>query len=245
MPVRLSNLPNDASFAPPAIHALAARKIIQDFEDGHYNDILKASHPEADLRRVVRAHIVRLGTTYCIGSSQTSFVAVDEQSFKGKGREGRFLDIEAEVPSDEPPVPQPAPRRGGRTKQTARRSTGGKAPRRQMAVVEADATGGDIDVLEALARLQSFDGSFLMKVLNVVKDGLTDDHAKAAFPGGTAECVVATALVLAFISTKLEGDGSEDTAAWQGIYQKAHDFLESELGAEVADEVIQKAATLL
>ncbi|KAF9023270.1 hypothetical protein BDZ89DRAFT_1070015 [Hymenopellis radicata] len=263
VPVTLSNLPNDASGAPPAIHALAARKIIQDFEDGRYSDVLKASHPEADLRRVVKAHIVRLGKTHCIGSSQTSFVAVDEESYnRKKGRASKFLDVEGEVSSDEDvvtpedpvqmpiplPVPQSVPRRGRRTKQTARQSTGGKAPRKQLAV-RADATETttkvDMDVLEALARSQSFDGSFSMKVLNIVKDGLMDDLAKAAFPDGTSECVVATALVLAYISAKLAGDGSEEKVAWEGIYQKAHDFLVSDLGAEAVDEVVKKATELL
>ncbi|KAJ7143665.1 von Willebrand factor type A domain-containing protein [Mycena filopes] len=62
----------------PALHALAARKIIQDLEDGQHDKAL-ADPADADvLARTVRATIVRLGTTYSISSTHTSFVAVDE-----------------------------------------------------------------------------------------------------------------------------------------------------------------------
>ncbi|KAJ7362289.1 von Willebrand factor type A domain-containing protein [Mycena albidolilacea] len=75
IPVTLSRLPN-APGAPPALHALAARKIIQDLEDGHHE--IPDSGDADLLERTVRAHIVRLGTTYQITSTHTSFVAVDE-----------------------------------------------------------------------------------------------------------------------------------------------------------------------
>ncbi|KAJ7260936.1 hypothetical protein B0H12DRAFT_364635 [Mycena haematopus] len=77
VPVTLSRLPN-APDSPPAIHALAARKIIQDIEDGQHA-IHTAIPNDADLlARTVKAYIVRLAKTYSISSSQTSFVAVDE-----------------------------------------------------------------------------------------------------------------------------------------------------------------------
>ncbi len=74
----LSNLPNELAGSPPAVHALAARKIIQDFEDGRYDEQVKRDDPAVDVRRLVKAHIVRLGKTYAISSTHTSFVAVDE-----------------------------------------------------------------------------------------------------------------------------------------------------------------------
>ncbi|KAJ6468132.1 von Willebrand factor type A domain-containing protein [Mycena vitilis] len=71
IPVTVSRLPRT-----PALHALAARKLIQDLEDGQHAAI---PTDDADLlARTVRAHIVRLGTTYQISSTHTSFVAVDE-----------------------------------------------------------------------------------------------------------------------------------------------------------------------
>ncbi|KAJ6571420.1 hypothetical protein B0H19DRAFT_660804 [Mycena capillaripes] len=69
IPVTLSRLPSTS-----ALHALAARKIVQDLEDGQH--AIRAV--DADLlARMVRAHIIRLGT-YQIASTHTSFVAVDE-----------------------------------------------------------------------------------------------------------------------------------------------------------------------
>ncbi|KAJ6482915.1 von Willebrand factor type A domain-containing protein, partial [Mycena vitilis] len=77
VPITLSNLANAAE-SPPAIHALAARKIIQDLEDGQHG-ITTSVPDDADLlARTVKASIVRLATMYSISSSQTSFVAVDE-----------------------------------------------------------------------------------------------------------------------------------------------------------------------
>ncbi|KAJ7717573.1 von Willebrand factor type A domain-containing protein, partial [Mycena metata] len=77
--VALSHLQN-APGAPPAIHALAARKIIQDFEDGRHALVKTLANPDDTdlLKRTVKASIVRLGKTYSIASTHTSFVAVDE-----------------------------------------------------------------------------------------------------------------------------------------------------------------------
>ncbi|KAJ7058065.1 hypothetical protein C8F01DRAFT_926916, partial [Mycena amicta] len=77
LPVTLSNLPNSPE-AAPAIHALAAKKIVQDLEDGEYG-VVKVAVKEDDVaRRAINPWIVRLGTTYSISTSQTSFVVVDE-----------------------------------------------------------------------------------------------------------------------------------------------------------------------
>ncbi|KAF7345097.1 hypothetical protein MVEN_01673400 [Mycena venus] len=79
VPVTLSNLPNTPD-SPPAIHALAARKIIQDLEDGRH--ALTISNPDDTdlLARTVKASIERLAKTHSVSSSQTSFVAVHESS---------------------------------------------------------------------------------------------------------------------------------------------------------------------
>ncbi|KAJ7016501.1 von Willebrand factor type A domain-containing protein [Mycena alexandri] len=70
VPVTVSRLPST-----PALHALAARKIIQDLEDGQHAVALTATLKDPG---DMRASIVRLGTTYSITSTYTSFVAVDE-----------------------------------------------------------------------------------------------------------------------------------------------------------------------
>ncbi|KAJ6476258.1 von Willebrand factor type A domain-containing protein [Mycena sanguinolenta] len=76
VPVTLSNLPN-APDSPPAIHALAARKIIQDIEDGQHAMNTTVTDDADLLAWTVKASIVRLAKMYSISSSQTSFVAVD------------------------------------------------------------------------------------------------------------------------------------------------------------------------
>ncbi|KAF7373273.1 hypothetical protein MSAN_00536300 [Mycena sanguinolenta] len=79
IPVTLTHLQNAPS-APPAMHALAARKIIQDLEDGKHGLVATLANPDdADLlKRTVKASIIRLGKTYSVASTHTSFVAVDE-----------------------------------------------------------------------------------------------------------------------------------------------------------------------
>ncbi|KAJ6542705.1 von Willebrand factor type A domain-containing protein [Mycena capillaripes] len=77
VPITLSNLPNSPD-SPPAIHALAARKIIQDLEDGRHDIAASIFYDPDLLARTVKASIVRLAKTYSISSSQTSFLVVDE-----------------------------------------------------------------------------------------------------------------------------------------------------------------------
>ncbi|KAJ7657890.1 von Willebrand factor type A domain-containing protein, partial [Mycena polygramma] len=79
VPVILSHLQNIPD-APPAVHTLAARKIIQDLDDGKHGLAKTLPNPDDKdlLERTVKASIIRLGKTYSIASSHTSFVAVDE-----------------------------------------------------------------------------------------------------------------------------------------------------------------------
>ncbi|GAA5929867.1 hypothetical protein JCM10213_002807 [Rhodosporidiobolus nylandii] len=109
IPVVSSRLRPSASspFVPPPIHTLAARKLIQELEDGSRD--LSASIPDGDLRaRTVKAQVVRLGKTYSLASSHTSFVAVDESEVDKPRRR-----IPAAPPA---PTPQPVFRSGGGTR---------------------------------------------------------------------------------------------------------------------------------
>ncbi|BGP31178.1 hypothetical protein JCM10296v2_002942 [Rhodotorula toruloides] len=81
--VRSQIVSSSDSHLPPPIHTIAARKLIQDLEDGKHDLGVK---DDLDLtKRTVEAAVVRLGKTYWLASSQTSFVAVDE-SEKDKPR---------------------------------------------------------------------------------------------------------------------------------------------------------------
>lgn len=72
IPITRSQLPKSV-----AIHTLAARKLIQDLEDGALG--------REDASDITKAKIVRLGTTYSLASTYTSLVAVDEsESSTGK-----------------------------------------------------------------------------------------------------------------------------------------------------------------
>ncbi|KAJ7160710.1 von Willebrand factor type A domain-containing protein [Mycena filopes] len=81
VPVVLSRL-QTASGAPSAMHTLAARKLIQDLEDGQHALGKTLANPDDTdlLARTVKASIVRLGTTYSLASAHTSFVAVDRST---------------------------------------------------------------------------------------------------------------------------------------------------------------------
>jgi hypothetical protein len=281
IPVTLSHLHNVPE-APPAVHALAARKMIQDLEDGQH-DLAKTRAIPDDmdlLARTVKASIVRLGKTYSISSSHTSFVAVDESQL---AEESEALFMERPIPL--PPV-QTMWSRGGRTKQTARLSTGGKAPRKQLATMAArkvaapqpvfldleveveedededeedqdnfidkededdDAQTGppakkrqrlETDPLEALARLQAFNGCFSLEVLTIVKLSADVSVVRALIPTGASDEVVATLLGMAFLSTKLGEDVERDS--WEGMYEKAKEYVQEALsGMGVDVEVLE------
>ncbi|KAJ7279005.1 vault protein inter-alpha-trypsin domain-containing protein [Mycena rebaudengoi] len=281
IPVTLSHLHNVPE-APPAVHALAARKMIQDLEDGQHDLAKTLAIPDDTdlLARTVKASIVRLGKTYSISSSHTSFVAVDESQL---AEESEALFMERPIPL--PPV-QTMWSRGGRTKQTARLSTGGKAPRKQLATMAArkvaapqpvfldleveveedededeedqdnfidkededdDAQTGppakkrqrlETDPLEALARLQAFNGCFSLEVLTIVKLSADVSVVRALIPTGASDEVVATLLGMAFLSTKLGEDVERDS--WEGMYEKAKEYVQEALsGMGVDVEVLE------
>ncbi|KAJ7819514.1 hypothetical protein B0H13DRAFT_389769 [Mycena leptocephala] len=119
VPVTLSNLPN-APDSPPAIHALAVRKIIQDHEDGQHAITTSVPDDALLLARTVKASIVRLAKTYSISSSQTSFVAVDESGTQ-------------HWQYDSPPTASPQVVRKRRNFKSLESSSGSGPGRRRMA----------------------------------------------------------------------------------------------------------------
>ncbi|KAJ7873046.1 hypothetical protein B0H14DRAFT_2569892 [Mycena olivaceomarginata] len=194
IPVTLSCLQNDLE-APTAIHALAARKIIQDLEDGQHTLCTMLSNPDdTDLARTVKASIVRLGKTYSISSKHTSFVAVDETT--------PLLSIRSCGSSSSIPRKLCAPdlqaaRHTLRLLHLWLRALRRRRRRRRGLAPHPIAK----DQSEALARLQSFDGCFSVEVFTFV--GLKETDGRALFPTGAADVVVATVLAMVFLSTKL------------------------------------------
>ncbi|KAJ7041167.1 von Willebrand factor type A domain-containing protein [Mycena alexandri] len=330
--VALSHLQN-APGAPPAIHALAARKIIQDLEDGRHALVKTLANPDDTdlLKRTVKASIVRLGKTYSIASMHTSFVAVDETKpdlppapqVRASSAAYPTPQSAFNIPgggavafgSAAPPRPYmaasdrraqsnissistygsaaPAPSADGYRafvgalsygQPQQRKSQGfnvmgsfGSAPPpppgaasfsadgfapfnppQQQAAPASSRSGftphafgvpaaSNADPLEALARLQSFDGCFSLEVLSVIqlKSGIED--VRKAFPAGATDGVVATVLAMAFLSTKLGAGVERDS--WEGIYEKAQQYVEmvlQNMGVSETVEVLEaKVAALL
>ncbi|KAJ6565130.1 hypothetical protein B0H10DRAFT_1095973 [Mycena sp. CBHHK59/15] len=126
-------------------------------------------------------------------------------------------------------------------KKERKMATGNKPHRPQM-------TATDIaDPLEALARLQSFDGCFSLDVLNVIKLNTALEHVRGAFPAGATDAVVATVIGLAFLSTKL--GATVDRDSWEGMYEKAQQYVEAALrdlgSTETVDVLETKIAKML
>ncbi|KAK7055093.1 von Willebrand factor type A domain-containing protein [Favolaschia claudopus] len=295
--VTLSHLQNEAR-APTAIHALAARKIIQDLEDGKHDLRATLSDPDDKglLTRTVKASIVRLGVTYSISSKHTSFVAVDETTevtpFASERVEPHRPPLGLPPPPPRAAIPAPAPPPPSRRAApavnlssynygaisslvtTADRSALAQPRLSSMSSyladesdeemgddfvcdsVESESEESDMemgfggggystssarkggksksvaltDPVEALARLQSFDGRFTAQgVFDFIKlkDGVDLQAVRDLFPAGASDDVVATVLAMAFLATKL--DASVERDSWEGMYEKAKEYLEEAL----------------
>ncbi|GAA6005506.1 VIT and vWA domain-containing protein [Rhodotorula paludigena] len=86
----------------PFVHAIAARKLIQDLEDGEHDFASSLDKKDDDLvSRTVKAAVVRLGKTYSLASSHTSFVAVDEAEVDAARKQRKRIAL--------PPPPMRAP----------------------------------------------------------------------------------------------------------------------------------------
>ncbi|KAK4626246.1 von Willebrand factor A domain-containing protein 5A [Fulvia fulva] len=135
-PIEL-NIPIQGRQSGVSIHTLAARKVIQDLEQGRgwLNNASSGGKPlkvayESRFDEMVEREAVRLGERFQIAGKWTSFVAVQENS-------------EEQAPSLERPAAPPVELRRMRMmaapsstsqsfKKTARMTTGGTAPRRSM-----------------------------------------------------------------------------------------------------------------
>ncbi|KAJ7682878.1 von Willebrand factor type A domain-containing protein [Mycena rosella] len=372
IPVTFSHLQN-APGAPPAFHALAARKIIQDLEDGHHALAPTLANPDDTdlLARTVKASIIRLGKTYSISSSHTSFVAVDESKPEtpavpavyvvavpspppnilyampmvaarvspSGGMRGGAAKKRFRMAASAPVAPSPSGFRGRGSSSSSLSSSGFPAQQQQQQYTQSMQNGapsnnlmprdrdrapsarpprkailrssfgstapptasssydslatvesfsyeaydlGEIDPpasvtaplpqsmfarakssfgsaagspqqasasdpLEALARLQSFDGCFSLEVLNVIKLNTNLQNVRNALPAGATDAVVATVLAMAFLATKL--GASVDRDSWEGLYEKAEQYVEAALrsmGAVETTNILQvTVATML
>ncbi|KAF9030093.1 VIT-domain-containing protein [Hymenopellis radicata] len=261
IPVTLSQLPI-LEDAPPALHALAARKIVQDFEDGRHDAMIRNGNEARFtkdlflLKRTIKAHIVRLGKTYSIVSSHTSFVAVDEF---GKKRGSQIVARDVVVYGGSPPQQQLVPTKsaegamtfdydefdfdeGSQEEYSARGQISVKKVVKVERRVPAAGAKESQDPLERLARLQAFDGAFSLKALQVVK--VDEKKAKAALPTGLQDEVVATIFAMAFIRKTMNSiKDADEKAPWEGIFDKAKMYIEA--SGHPVDNLIAKALKAL
>ncbi|KAF7331209.1 hypothetical protein MSAN_02439600 [Mycena sanguinolenta] len=106
-----------------------------------------------------------------------------------------------------------------------------------------------MDPLEALARLQSFDGCFSLDVLSVIalKSNVDIEAVRAVFPAGASDGVTASVLAMAFLANKLGAGVDRDS--WEGIYEKAQRYVEIALqkvgSTETAEELEAKVLPFL
>ncbi|KAJ7682857.1 von Willebrand factor type A domain-containing protein [Mycena rosella] len=308
LPIRITfSYLQDAPGAPPAIHALAARKIIQDLEDGQHALAATLANPDDKdlLARTVKASIVRFGKTYSLSSSHTSFVAIDESKQEASAVPDTYF-VGASAPPAHPRKPPPDnllssdaqttskiihPTKGlPRDFATPTRSlpsSASAAPRGRQAqddsgvrdrsfvngpitTIRASVSGRSTDSkprppprsadnppptpsaadpLEALARLQSFDGCFSLEVLSVIKLNTDLHNVRKALPAGAPDDVIATLLAMAFLANKL--GPSVDRDSWEGLHKKARKYVETALrdmgAAQSADALPlqEKVATML
>ncbi|KAF7345092.1 hypothetical protein MVEN_01672800 [Mycena venus] len=88
-------------------------------------------------------------------------------------------------------------------------------------------TESPMDPLEALARLQSFDGCFALRVLSTVQLNVEPEHSRAVL--GVSEEVFATIIAMAFLCTKLGPEVERES--WEAMYDKARAYVEDALQA--------------
>ncbi|KAJ7041187.1 hypothetical protein C8F04DRAFT_1080479, partial [Mycena alexandri] len=145
--------------SPPAIHALAARTMIQDLEVGQHSITTKDPNDPDLLARTVKASIARLGKAFSISSSETSFVAVDEPApdkttptHSGRLRQPDVIQIPTR---GTPVVVARSSGRGGATSGgflgQPRVSGGGKAARKQLASTAARKPGSAVVKRKSIA----------------------------------------------------------------------------------------------
>ena len=135
------------------------------------------------------------------------------------------------------------PAKKSRTRQTARLSTGGQAPRKQLASKAARKFAPSIwsltQVMHELISLQTFSGAWkltqeLLEMLGI------EDAEGIAIASCTSDEAKATALAIAFLETKVK----EKKDVWEMVVAKGRTWLgkDVKLGEEDLNQAIEEAA---
>lgn len=253
VPIKLNQLV-DSPEIPPPIHTLAAKKIIQEFQDGR-RDVNK---DDQDLyERTVEAEVTRLGKTYSIASKYTSFVAVDESEIEKPRKEVRKFKVEAPMRanyttsgpilmSSAAPVARSKAKSGvNRAYSTATPPNSSYSPARSTAAappssVPAPTSASDPPALVDLARCQNFDGSFSTKLatlagikidLNSIVESLSPESQTLS----DLAVLLATYIGILYLDNKIK----DPKEAREGMHQKALQYWISKTGKYREDMEIQ------
>jgi hypothetical protein len=107
------------------------------------------------------------------------------------------------------------------------------------------------DKVTALARLQSFDGAFALdsRLVRLLFGTASEDKLKSSIPAsvkgtGKADSIWATVVACKFLEVKL----TSEKEVWEGMWEKAKTFVETELtnsGLNVPFEELAKEAAKL
>lgn len=238
VPIKLNQLV-DSPEIPPPIHTLAAKKIIQEFQDGRRN----LNKDNRDIyERTLEAEVTRLGKTYSIASKYTSFVAVDESEI-GKPRKAttkfKSASIRSKILSSGPMLmsagaPVAKSRSSGAFGQTYSISSysspvamSAPAP----AIASSPTSASNSPALVDLARHQNFDGSFEIKLaslagikidLNSIVESLSPEVQ--ILPD--LQSLLSTYIGILYLDNKIE----ESREAREGMHQKALQYWISKTG---------------
>ncbi|KAF8990699.1 VIT-domain-containing protein [Hymenopellis radicata] len=278
IPVTLSQLPI-LEDAPPALHALAARKIVQDFEDGRHDAMIRNGNEARFtkdlflLKRTIKAHIVRLGKTYSIVSSHTSFVAVDEFGKKyagpppprgqtasaSTGGGSQIVARDVVVYGGSPPQQQLVPTKSAEGAMTfdydefdfdegsqEEYSARGQISVKKVVKVERRVpAAGAKESQDPLERLARLQAFDGAFSLKALQVVKVDEKkAKAALPTGLQDEVVATIFAMAFIRKTMNSiKDADEKAPWEGIFDKAKMYIEA--SGHPVDDLIAKALKAL
>ncbi|KAI0916398.1 hypothetical protein AcW1_008870 [Taiwanofungus camphoratus] len=249
---------------PPLIHTLAAHRLIQELEDGNITSQGVDDENDKDLHdQIAKAAIVHLSEKYQLASKYASFIAVDKSSDTPSsdkdsfGDDGHHLRGGALTAASFQHAYKPQPSQFAglramaipilRQNVAAPSASAAQPPRKteRALLVSAD------DPVTAVARLQSFDGSFqldaalcsLLSASNVSLQKLKNSIPSSIRSSPQAEIVWATVLAAAYLKVKL----ADEKDIWGGLWDKAKYYVTHVLsgGVIMFERLVMDAAKLL
>ncbi|KAK5121324.1 hypothetical protein LTR85_005490 [Meristemomyces frigidus] len=145
--------------------------------------------------------------------------------------------LAASAAAPPPPPPSRLAARSGRTKQTARISTGGKAPRKQLAstaarrsapypTVGAISPSDNVSVLQQLISLQTFSGAWLWN--DALIEALGIEPSEVQIAGCGSDEAKATVLAIAYLETKVK----DRKDVWEMVAAKARGWMAMQMGVD-------------